>query len=331
MSTILLPEDDRTYPAQFDTAVDLPFPPLVNDRSEAALPGHIEWLSKKTGLMSRSDVLQRYLEWRGPELGVRWYPECSTDDLQLGMDLMAWLFVLDDYYAKPDVMPEEARATFDQLMGVLRRPPGTPVDGPTLVTAFADLWVRECDPMTPAWRRRAAVNWEEYLQCYVVETDNRTNDAELSVDEYLVLREKSGIMYVLLDSQERIDHCELPDAVLAAEPVQQMRSACIWISNYDQDILSFDKEEAHGDRHNLVFVLERRRGCTRQQAIDEVRRLIDEQVELFLSAERKVPALKAELGLDEETAARLDAYVQSLRAGARACDDWCRTSNRYSA
>ncbi|WP_232666419.1 terpene synthase family protein [Pseudonocardia sp. TRM90224] len=331
MATIEFPETERTFPASYNTLMDIPFRSYVNDELPAATPGHLNWMSGR-GLLSWPDGVREYCSWRGPELGARWFPSARRPDLQLGMDVFGWLMVLDDSFDSLDLTPDDARRTVAQLEAVVHRPPGvTPPDGPAVVTAFADLWDRECVSMSPQWRRRAVVNWEEYFVCFVAETTNRFTSAELDIEEYLVLRDKSGIMYPLLDAIERIEGCELPDTVLAAEPVRQMRAACVWLCNIIQDVLSFEREQANGDLHNLVLVVEQQFGYGRQRAIDEIRNMIDEHVQQFLAAEARVPALLAELELAEELAEHLRTYVTTMRLQIRATDEWCRTSSRYSA
>jgi Terpene synthase family 2, C-terminal metal binding len=320
--------DTPTSP-RYDVRLEFPFAGAVHPHAADAVPRHLSWMQTMR-LLPDQDAVNRYLHWRSPELAARWYPHTVGDGLDVGLDLFGWLLVLDDSFDPLDITPDQAVDRIDRLVKVLDRRTETAARGADPIeTAFADLWTREQQLMSPDWCRRAKNNWKDYLRSYIAETANRHQQVTLHVDAYLRLRDKTGIMYPLLDAAERIGGYELPDRLTAATEFRRMRDACVWVCNIAQDLLSFDREEANGDLHNLVFVLEKQQSCTRQHAIDQICTMIDQKVQQFQHARHEFPVLCDELAVSTDTRWAADQFTFHMQAAMRATYDWCRVSPRY--
>jgi hypothetical protein len=95
------------------------------------------------------------------------------------------------------------------------------------------------------------------------------------------------------------------------------------------DVYSLAKEEARGDRHNLVLVLERERSCSRREALESVRSMADGWTRTFLATETQIPGLCDRLGISAQSRVSVSRFIEGMRAAIRGNYDWCSSTARY--
>lgn len=310
---------------------DIPFPPRVNPAVDAAEVRHRAWV-REHGLVRSARAEEEYRSWRPAEMAGRWYLDADLPDLCLGADVFGWFMLFDDQFDGPlGERPDEVGEVVGRLVDVVREAPGrAPAQASPAERAFADLWRREREGMSRTWRERAGRNWAEFLATFVEEAANRSTGVPLSVPAYLRLRDKSGFMYPLLDTLERIGHYEVPPPLLDGPVLGAMRDSAVFVANTLNDVLGLEKEADQDAAHNLVLVLERERRCSRREAVDTARAMVRDRTDRFLAAEARLPGECDRLGLPPE--ARLAGYrhAADMRAAVRGTYDWCRTSPRYA-
>jgi hypothetical protein len=308
---------------------DIPFPPRINAEAEAAGSRHLEW-ARRLGLVRSAEAFERLRSWRPADVAGMWYLHASGGDLALGADIFGWFLLFDDQFDGPlGEHPDMAAPVIAEVVSALD-PGAGPRRLSPVAAAFADIWSREKEGMSLSWQGRAARNWREYLETYVAEAQNRSRRANLSVSEYMALRDKSGVMYVLLDTVERIGRFEVPAAVYSCPEMRVLYDMTVQIINIINDVLSLDKEEARGDPHNLVPVLERERGCNRQQAIEEIQAMVRSWTDQFLQYEARIPLACDRLGVGVEDRVAVYQFIEGMRAAIRGNYDWCARTVRYS-
>ncbi|NUK06808.1 hypothetical protein HRW18_01985 [Streptomyces lunaelactis] len=310
---------------------DLPFPSQISQAVESAAAHHIIWIQEH-GLLSKGS-LREYYRWDVPGVAARFWPHSSGADLELGMDLAGWFLLVDDQFDGPlGIQPHRAAQIVQQLIDVVYSSPGSlPKESLTPAAGgLASIWSRQVRGMSASWQQRSARDWEDFLNAYTSETINRQIGIVPDVDTYLSLRHKAGLENVLIDLAERIGHYELPEAVLSMPAIQKMHNATVQVVNIIQDAFSVAKEEARGDCHNLVIVLQHHRNYSRQEALAETRSIVRRHTDEFLHVKSQLPALfdAAALPLSDRESAYV--FVDDLQAQMRACHDWCRGSGRYS-
>ncbi|MFE2598784.1 pentalenene synthase [Streptomyces sp. NPDC059396] len=315
---------------------DIPFPPRMNPHLARANTHLISWLTD-FDLLRSPEATEHFLSWRPAELPARWYPDAMADDLEFATDLLGWLMLLDDQFDgdvghRPDAVTRilaPLTGVFDRRQGDCHAPP--PGSSSAARNALADLWAREQTGMSTAWKERAARNWRDYLMSFVSEADNRRKGHVPDTAEYLALRNRTGIMYVLLDAAERTGRYEVPPPIYHSGPFQEMYGLTVLVAGIVNDLLGLEKEEARGDPHNLVLVLQHQWSCPRPQALARAVGMIREWTDRFLRLEARIPGVCDRLGI--APADRTDGYrlIADMRAAMRASYDWCAVSNRYSA
>lgn len=158
---------------------------------------------------------------------------------------------------------------------------------------------------------------------------NRNESRMLSVAEYWRLREATGFTGPILDLVERLARAEVAQRAFESEPLRAMRKLTIDVVDASQDILSLDKEEAAGDPHNLVLVMEREHHTGREQTVRNIQLAIRKWTDELLLREASLPALCDTLGLTPAENTAVFTLIRGMRTTVRGNYDGCRMSPRY--
>ncbi|MER5768585.1 terpene synthase family protein [Streptomyces sp. NPDC001985] len=312
-----------------DAHFRIPIPPRVNpalDRSR-----DLSWV-RTHSLVRTPEGERRYLASRVADLAAYFYPDATGDDLGLGFDVMAWFFLFDDQFDVPaGVYPGAAVTATGQLADVLARPPGAagPPSAPPLVTAFADLWHRMGRGMSPAWRRRAAHAWADYLAGHPTEVTDRFHGPTPEPDDHIRLRRKTIGVRPSLDLAERIGHFETPERAWPATHLEAMRLAVVDHAILVNEVFSLERDTARGDA-NLITSLVHHRGYSLRQSLAETVRRADRTLERFLQLESGLPKFCDALDLTVTERADVHRYGDAMRSLIRGDHDWHRAAGRYT-
>uniref|UniRef100_UPI0038B62B9A terpene synthase family protein n=1 Tax=Streptomyces niveus TaxID=193462 RepID=UPI0038B62B9A len=137
-------------------------------------------------------------------------------------------------------------------------------------------------------------------------------------------------VYPTVDLAERIGRFEVPEHVYADNVPKAIRHVAAEVDTIHNDLCSVEKEEARGEIHNLLLILEKWRRCTRAEAVEEMCRMIRSRTERFLVLEAAVPALCDSLRLTEAQRVSVRRFADSLLAVMRGDYDWAEQSGRYA-
>ncbi|SOD58919.1 germacradienol/geosmin synthase/pentalenene synthase [Streptomyces zhaozhouensis] len=309
----------------------LPFESRTSPSAGRARAHHLDWV-RAHELVAEGPALGAYADWRLTDLAAYAYPEAVGKDLDLVTDAVGLGFPLDDQFdGELGRRPGSVARLTTALAAVTYRPPGAPptLDLP-LTRAYADMWRRAVDGMSPAWRERAARNLTRFFRSYVREAHNRLSPAPLDEHSYLALRREAVGTGPCFDLIERAGHFEVPArAYWSAETQILTRCAgdVIFLCN---DVHSLEREEDQGDPHNLVLIRRRAQGCSRESAVRQVVELVRGRVELFQRVAARLPALAERLSLDAAGREATERYVAGLRCWMAGNQRWAVTSARYA-
>ena len=312
----------------YGVQLHIPFPSRVSPDLERARSTHLAW-PRGFGFLSDEADAERHRRANYAELAARFHPAARGADLDLGVDQMSWFFLFDDAFDGPlGADLQRTRRFVDAVAAALDGRPAA--SAPPIVRAFRDLWERSCAGMSTTWRDRAAGDWRSYLSGYLAEADYRCRNAFPTADEHLKLRRDTIGVQPTVDLAERIGHYEVPDPIFDSQHMRDMRAIAAEVDSVHNDILSVEKEEAQGDIHNLVLILQRDRSRSRQEAIEIMRRMIRERTERFLALEAELPQVSRDLRLGpRETEIALRYSTDALRTVMRGDYDWAEGSGRY--
>lgn len=306
----------------------IPFPSRISSDAHRAHADHLRW-PRTFGFLVTRETAERHAGARYAELASRFHPTATGNGLDLGVDQMSWFFLFDDAFDSPlgyDI--DWIKTLIDAITRVLDHPPWRDAD--PLIHAFSDLWRRSCAGMSSQWRQRAARHWRDYFSGYVTEARNRVNGIFPTADEILIQRRDTIGVQPTLDLSERIGHYEVPGSIFYAHSLIEMRRIATEIVILHNDTCSVEKEERIGDPHNTLLALERENGCTREESVRIVLRMVKDRTDAFRELRDDLPALCDHLNLDLTERCAVYRYcTDALQTVMRGDLDWAESSGRY--
>ncbi|AUY48022.1 cytochrome P450 [Streptomyces sp. CB01881] len=267
------------------TAVPRPAPPAHPAPRPPATAGHRlpgELLTATTrhadwalhhGLLCPAE-LPRYQAYALPGLIGHAYPRARGAELDLLVDVLGWFTILDDRFdGPPGHRPAQARAVVHPLLAVLTGDVPAPAAGDSpLLHSWRELWQRQCDAMSPAWRERSAAEWRSCLETFLTESAHRAGRTSPGLPETLRLRRHASCLYPFMNILERVHGADAPARLHADPTLHRLRAHTADAATLINDLYSLEREERQAAAaFNTVLTLQRVRGCTRTQAAAAVR------------------------------------------------------------
>ncbi|KAI0045613.1 terpenoid synthase [Auriscalpium vulgare] len=181
------------------------------------------------------------------------YPFVDKALLRIGCDLLALLYAIDEY--TDVVQSNEVRLYADMIMDALRNPhKPRPAGEVPLGEMVRQFWERAVKMATPTAQKHFIDAMARFLESVVVEARDRVGDHVRSIDEYIQLRRATvGVdaVYVLYEFG-----MDMPDDVFLHPAVVDLTNLVTDIVWLDDDMLSYNKEQARGqESHNVLTVV----------------------------------------------------------------------------
>jgi hypothetical protein len=261
----------------------------------------------------------------------RTYPTADEGDLQLVADCFAWLFFLDDQLDDGSFGRNLAQVQTLQLKlaDILLSPhrsakaqPGLS-GSPPLVRALADLWERLDGRTTAGWRSRFVGHVASGASAAEWEAANRIRQTVPDEATYIEKRRHTGAIYVCMDLIEVVERIDMPRSIYESPSFREALNAACDVVCWTNDVCSLDKEHALGEYHNLVSIVEHKRGLRREDAVEHVIHEIAAAVERFRTLE---PELLRTFDAQRDSVGR---YLAGMRSWMRGNVDWSLTTLRY--
>ncbi|MGV9423795.1 epi-isozizaene synthase [Streptomyces sp. NPDC003656] len=235
------------------------------------------------------------------DLMAGYYLGAPDEVLQAIADYSAWFFVWDDRHDRDIVHGRSGdwRRLRHRLHAALDAPASHLHHGDCLVAGFADSVLRLYSFLPSTWNQRFARHFHEVIEAYDREFRNRTEGRVPGVEEYLALRRLTFAHWIWTDLLEPSAGCELPDFVRKNPDYRRAALLSQEFAAWYNDLCSLPKEIAGDEVHNLGISLVTHEGLKLEEAVDELRRRVEECVREFLEAERE--ALRFADTLDDGT------------------------------
>ncbi|MFG3054891.1 cytochrome P450 [Kitasatospora sp. NPDC048239] len=300
------------------------------DELRTATARHAGWVLGHDLLTAAE--LPRYQAYALPKLIGHAYPRARGAELDLLVDVLGWFTILDDRFdGPPGHRPAQARAIVDPLLAVLdRQAPHSPTvpralpaqapPAPGLLDAWQELWHRQAEPMSPAWRARATREWRACLETFLTESTHRAEGTTPGLAETMRLRRHASCLYPFMNILERVHGGDAPARLHAEPALHRLRAHTADAATLINDLYSLEREELQpATAFNTVLTVQRVRGCTRRQAArtvrDQIARLREES-----------GTLRRRLLLDHPAG---QWYLDGTRELVDGVLAWTSTTNRY--
>jgi len=301
-----------------------PFPQTLSPYVEDAEQHTTGWV-RQFNLLPDPIAFRRFCMARFGSLAAATHPQASRAALDLIADWCSWLFILDDQCDESGLgaRPDDLVALHRRLLALLRGAEPSIHDGP-LALGLCDLRPRTLAYGNTAWMRRFTAQIENYFAAGVWEASNRARGDIPDVATYVAMRPYTGGIFAYVELLNATAGVELPPSIRKHPVVQQLTCLANNVICWANDILSYAREQAQGDVHNLVLVLQREQRLTLQQAVDWVTEHHDTEMMAFLTAEAALPQFSPTID------AALDQYVELLRSMIRGSFDWAYATARHA-
>ncbi|HEX6242975.1 MAG TPA: hypothetical protein VFZ61_18810 [Polyangiales bacterium] len=282
----------------------------------------VEWAARFS-LAENAIELARVRSIRVGELAAYTFSREKVEVVQLGADLITWLFLFDDAVGEaPAHMTEaEHRRVLDSYARVIRDR-HLPAQSTAFHHALLDLVTRALQLGASAdWLARFAHDMTDYFAGCADESQYRRNGRAPSVAAYRELRRQtvgtSPVFAIIeLGVSGMVDSAEM-----ARPDVVEARAIAALLTAWVNDVYSFPKEAAAQDPLNLVITL------ANEYQLD-VREALEQAVEVYnldlLELERIIDEVRATCPSDA-----LMGYLQGLLEWVHGNRIWTRLCGRY--
>lgn len=262
------------------------------------------------------------------------YPEAPGPRLDAITDFLVWLFFFDDLFFRrfdPGDLVEAKRY-------VARLPAFMPLDldashlepANLVERSLLDVWLRIAEPMSARWRRRFARDIQEMNESFLWELGNAAWNVVPDLIEYVEMRRLTGGAFWAVDLVEFSRGIEVAARIYQTHPIRLLHNICGDTVLLFNDILSYEKELAEGERNNGVLVVQQFMGCDLQRAVEVVNDLVTARLKAAEHAmATEIDTLLDDHALDPGQRRDVLAYVQGLRDGVAGCCEWQARSGRY--
>ncbi|GKQ39819.1 epi-isozizaene synthase [Streptomyces sp. A012304] len=299
--SLSLPVIEAAFPRQLH-----PYWPQLQEKTRS-------WLLEKQ-LMPADKVAEYADGLCYTDLMAGYYLGAPDEVLQAIADYSAWFFVWDDRHDR-DVVHGRAPA-WRQLRFRLHAALDSPAEhlhhADPLVAGLADSVGRLYSFLPDTWNARFARHFHAVIEAYDREFHNRTEGRVPTVEEYLALRRLTFAHWIWTDLLEPSAGRELPDAVRKHPSFRRAALLSQEFAAWYNDLCSLPKEIAGDEVHNLGISLITHEGLTLEEAVDEVRRRVENCISEFLVVQKDV--LRLADGLADGT-----VHGKELGAAVRAC------------
>ncbi len=294
-------------------------------------PGVAEWLTSwlvDTGLAT-SAAEADYHRWTGAIRSrariLAPAADAAREQTAYGMAVLALMW--DDLFEDPQLTdPEDVTALRRGMVATLRQDPDEPWRSGAIPAAWASLWPRLREGRTARWQERFLDGIEEWFEAAEREAHHRIGGYIPATADYLPLRMSTSGLETAIAVMEMYHDRELPVKVRNHPVIRRLEELGFWVTFVENDLVGLAQDEADRVPYNLVRAVRHETGCTRGEAVEQVRRQVAEHRAQFESAIRYVPTLFRVLpGLSGKGKDYAEMYGSMARMGL-----WGRESDRYT-
>jgi Terpene synthase family 2, C-terminal metal binding len=303
--------------------ISCPFSPRVNPHVDAVDAHLAQWV-RDFNLIQSGPALRRFSQSRFASLAARCHPNANQEELILISEWHVWVFLFDDQFDETEKgrHPEYMQPALRHLLSVVTDPAVNAQD--PLAEALSNFWRRTVLLTTPQWQKRFISDLADYFHASLVEAHWRVQGGPPpDLETYIQNRDKAGAVMPALDILEIPRHINLPCSLLASPTIHTLRRAVCRFVCWVNDIYSLQKELAEDGGMNTILVIKQVYRCTLQQAIDQLRTMIDEQMHLFQKTE--LALISQSPNMHQTT----QHYLIELRGAMRGYIDWLRETSHY--
>ncbi|MDN3294173.1 terpene synthase family protein [Streptomyces ficellus] len=223
-----------------------------------------EWFTKQ-GMLTNDADKAAFQSWDLTSLMGMSARGASANGVLMAANCLNFCGVVDDVYDGPRWKDATAaRRGAERLCGVFEGEQ----DDWVLARGFAGVWSQLSAGRSPQWCARAAEHWRWYFECFEAESLLGQQELQISQQDYLDLRLRSGFTLAIFDWLEAAFDFETSERVQRVPEVRRMLELGALVVSVTNDVHSVEKEAIHGGTPNMVLLIERDEECSREEALE---------------------------------------------------------------
>ncbi|MGW0645346.1 terpene synthase family protein [Streptomyces badius] len=262
---------------------------------------------------------------------ARVHPDAQDLRLLAQWYLSAWL--LDDLLDEEDIATGKdatnliAAELRDQFRVDLEPPSSSILPNP-LASACSDLWRRTAPAMSPEWHGRFLSHHRDYIASTVRDAQNY-RDRPLDLGNYIRRRRINSWGQSALDLIEVAGREEVHPDVTNSDLHRSLRTVAVDVMSWTNDIFSYRREEAHGNRDNLVAALKASQSLTWREAVQAAIAMTETETENFIRACQDLQNAHPFYNVPPQEWRTVTQNLNAIGCWLAGSLDWHRNSGRY--
>jgi hypothetical protein len=261
------------------------------------------WVSR-FGLLDGPSAAEKVRRTRCGYLSALAYPNGSPDLVLLGANFFSWLFLFDDLYGEggDNNKGEALKDLGPSLVAVLQT--GQCLHNEPFHLSLLDIH-RRALKCGPEWLTRIAMDLKIYFEGCRLELPYRKASSAASLAQYFKIRLFSSAMFSVLDLVELDLPHSLSEASIKRPEISELRMLASLAVCWDNDIISYAKEQDCGAPLNLVTVIQQEYQITIDEAFKTA-------ADFFLETLNRFINLQNRLVVDRKLSQNEERYIKGL-------------------
>jgi len=309
--------------------ISLPFASRINPHQDAATRSSNAWL-ESMGLVNR-DVRRTLDSGRFFELAARVYPDAQARGLQQMINLITWIFLLDDELdqgvLKDQVTP--AQALLERLLRQFSSPHDAPAPKPGIEQSGCALFASISEGLSPHGQRRFFQDIRDYFDSTLKEIEARAAGEVPDLLAFVQVRRYTGATQLMFSGGEAANRAEVPEGFCRSRIFQALQDSANDVVVLVNDIFSHGKESHGGEINNYVVICQHHLELSLREAMDFVNRLVTSRVHTFELAREKLPLFIGQQRYSDAERKAIEQYIAMLESWMSGNLAWSLRTPRY--
>ncbi|MFE8978716.1 hypothetical protein ACFYM7_35640 [Streptomyces cyaneofuscatus] len=307
-----------------------PFPISVHPDVEGLNDDLVAWARNFSLIRSPKHEQQvRHADFGA--FAARVHPDAQDLRLLAQWYLSAWL--LDDLLDEEDIATSKEATNLiaaelrDQFCVDLEPPSSSILPNP-LASAYSDLWRRTAPTMSREWHGRFLSHHRDYIAATVRDAQNYRG-RPFDLGNYIHRRRINSWGQSALDLIEVAGREEVHSDVTNSDLYRSLRTAAVDVMSWTNDIFSYRREDAHGNRDNLVAALKSSQSLTWPEAVQTAIAMTETETKNFIRACEDLQETRPFYTVPPQKWRTVTQNLNAIGRWLAGSLDWHRSSGRY--
>jgi Terpene synthase family 2, C-terminal metal binding len=301
--------------------LDLPYQQQTNPFAENVQELTIQWIGSFGVIVEEPEKIRKI---KASKIGIflgQCHPRAILRKLSVVADFATWLFLYDDWIENCKEKNEIQRL-HARTVAILHGHKTNDSDI-SLAHGLHDITKRinkVCQ--SSLWKQRLIQDIQDYCEGTLWELANRQRHKTPSLKQYKKIRPDVSGTKVMFDFIELMEGISIPKEVFEGAYFKLMRLLGANLVNWENDILSAQKEFLSGDIHNIVFVYREQYNLSFEEAFQRATADLKSDLEQFYNLLEQVP----DFGPNNVAVKK---YLAGLKEWVAGHHFWAKESPRY--